>query len=429
MADRFESARETPSSKGFFELKVKKKGGAAAKLRRKAVSLLVLVFCGAAIIGAPGSYGVADSIIYADSPAELSIWVGYPGHDATPFKTYTEAEFRSLGMTEQAFLWRKGGVPVIHATRGISVRELLQRSGIDTAAILHCQMYSTDNLYPAYTPEQLFSTPRYYYPRYIETFDYSKMQPGIGAADNAVSVEVMLAVDDYFTVATTPDLAVPRWDLMSSVNRFRLVFGQESISIGQNSLQQTIKYIYRIVVTVPEPPPRQDGNTEEVIVPDPDGKGEGSGKGSGGGSGDGFGSGQGAGSGAGSGPGSAVSGSQSSTSAQVPGFGSVSSGEATITGNMLAKGKEISLMGIMGGGASGGDGKPWTIYEITEAVMPLTSPETDNGPVNILALIALLATFAMGAASRAATVFIGGKADARFVKIIDSIRRTRRRTI
>jgi hypothetical protein len=295
-------------------------------------------------------------------------------------------------------------------------------------------MYSTDNLYPSYTPAELFDTPRYYYPRYIETFDYSKMQPGVGAADNAAQVEVMLAVDDYFTVATTPDLATPRWDLMGSVNRFRLVFGQESINIGQNSLQQTIKYIYRIVVTIPGPPPEpeDDKEDEEAVVPNPDGRGEGSGQGSGGGSGDGFGSGQGAGSGAGSGPGNSASSSQM-PAAGTSGFGTISSGDATITGNMLAKGKEISLMGVKGGGASGGDGKPWTIYEIAEVGTPLSEPEADDGQAIALALAALLAAFAMGAVSRGAAVFMDGKEHPIFNfcgnKIANFRRRMRRRSI
>lgn len=183
----------------------------------------------------------------------LTITVGYYGGPYQVKKVFTLDELYDMGTLEQAYTYIDNmPAVVLESAKGIRLTEILKAAGVDINSVESLHFYCSDvknSWYQSINKEYLIDTIRYYYPKLQESWDYDLGEAGQGAADDAVNVETIIALEDnWLRFATKPDFGH-----LTEKSRFRLVFGQTDTTT--RNAYRSARWIHTIEVMLGGKPP------------------------------------------------------------------------------------------------------------------------------------------------------------------------------
>ncbi|MDR3295572.1 MAG: hypothetical protein LBT26_07070 [Clostridiales Family XIII bacterium] len=293
----------------------------------------------------------------------LTIKVGYFGSDYEIRKVYTMDEFLKLPQVQQVYTWidRMPAV-VVNSARGALLSDILTDAGIDLGSIETLYLYCKDiegTWYQSYPGSYLLERKRYYYPHLAELWNLDLMAPMLGAMEDPVPVQTMIAVMDRWERFAD----APNFDGMVTDNRFRLVFGQTD-GFSQEAYRSA-KWIHAIEILLGGAPP-DEGAAIDADVP----------------------------------LGSEMGGGDP-TAADAPGApeGGAAGALAEQTGNTgeetdAPEAPAFAEIALSSADADAGAKQPWRIHEIAENAAPLVPSEADRGMLKYIAFAFLLLFFA-----------------------------------
>jgi hypothetical protein len=242
------------------------------------------------VIFTTAGFSLSDAnAVYAAEGDTLTIRVGYMGTEYVERIVYTDSMLRDMGLREQAYTWiDAGNFPVMQATRGVSLIQVIEGAGIDPGSVQRLYFDAKDghNADFEYTRQSLFDTERYYYPDLIKNWDKMNNCPGAFTEDTRVSVEPMIAIEQYWERW----LAEPAWGKMDTHRGFRLVYGMAGLDASVvGDAHNSVHSLTAINVQLVGSPPKEPGNNDEddLVGSNPDNEDNGSGDGDGDGKGDG----------------------------------------------------------------------------------------------------------------------------------------------
>ncbi|MDR0886037.1 MAG: hypothetical protein LBN22_06735 [Clostridiales Family XIII bacterium] len=236
---------------------------------KKAVIILILSILVAT--SATSMFGEWDFYSYAESGGtkeetttneELTIRVGYFGSspDYVEVKKYSLADLHALGVHDQSYSWIDSlPAPVMQATRGVYLRDLIADAGIDIYSVSRYDFRSRDAHEPwsEMTSQALFDTPRYFYPNLVSTWDPITNWIGVGVEEGRAPVEAMLAVEDYWERS----ISEPDYSKLHAADCYRLVFGMPTSDT--KLAHDSIKWIKSIDLMLVGSPPDDFGKNDE----------------------------------------------------------------------------------------------------------------------------------------------------------------------
>jgi hypothetical protein len=183
----------------------------------------------------------------------LTITVGYYGGPYQIKKIFTLDELYGMDLVERAYTYIDNmPAVVLESAKGARLTDIMAAAGIDISSVESFHFFCSDvknSWYQSINKDYLVDTIRYYYPKLQESWDYENGEAGPGAADGAVEVETIIALEDnWLRFATEPD-----FDNLVKKSRFRLVFGQTDTST--RNAYRSAKWIHTIEVMLGGKPP------------------------------------------------------------------------------------------------------------------------------------------------------------------------------
>lgn len=190
-------------------------------------------------------------------PSELTIRLGYFGHEFQLLKTLTIDDLKKLPIVKQAYTIRKGKQLIVETVMGVRVSDLLASLGIYQDQVKYFYFYTADSGEATkleISKKSLMDVMRYYYPKLPLRWDSSKGTPQSGAAVHPIPVDPVLAFRDHWDVGAT----APDFYSMNGNDRFGLVMGQ--MTTTEENGAQSAKWIHTIDVMLSGAPPDMGKN-------------------------------------------------------------------------------------------------------------------------------------------------------------------------
>ncbi|GEM_PF-1181924 len=198
------------------------------------------------------------------TPSEtLTVKVGYFGTPYNTLKVFTFSELEAMADLYQAYTFIDSmPAVVLDSAQGVKLVDILESCAIDINSIDKLYFYTTDvnkGWYQSLSKSFLLDTKRYYFPNLPTHWDYDEEKALPEAEKDAVAVEPIIAVRDYWKrFATTPDFTQ-----MDESNGFRLVFGQTDTRT--NTAMRSAKWIREISVMLIGKPPSEVSLNQNTI--------------------------------------------------------------------------------------------------------------------------------------------------------------------
>ena len=222
-------------------------------------------------------------------PNELTVQVGYYGTEYYTIKTFTFDELASMPLVRQAYsAVSSGGTNGIMTAMGVRLVDVITAAGVDVSSVDKIAFSNRtgssgtgsngaggDSSTVTASKAWLIDMNRYYYPNLTSTLNYTT--GGSGAARNAVRVDAILALKDYWDESS----AVPDFYRLDGTHRYHLIYGQTSAK--SDNIGKSLMWIDNIKIQLKGSP--SDENWIDEYLGKVIGNGEGNGTGSGGGSG------------------------------------------------------------------------------------------------------------------------------------------------
>lgn len=183
----------------------------------------------------------------------LTITVGYYGGTYYTKKVFSLADLQAMDQVRQVYSYIDNMPAVcLDSAVGVRLTDIMEEAGIDTNSIQSFHFYCTDvarTWYLSVNKDYLFDTLRYYYPNLPRCWDYDEAEATAGAAEGAVPVETIIALQDNWRRFATEE----NFDQLTDSTRFRLVFGQTDVKTPTSS--RSAKWVHTIAVTLGGTPP------------------------------------------------------------------------------------------------------------------------------------------------------------------------------
>ncbi|MDD4802486.1 MAG: stalk domain-containing protein [Syntrophomonas sp.] len=188
-----------------------------------------------------------------NSSATLTVKVGYFGTPYKTLKVFTLSDLEAMPQVQQAYTFIDTMPSVVlDSAQGVKLTDVLHNAGIDINSIDKLYFYTTDagkSWYQSLPKTFLLDTERYYYPNLPTHWDYDEAKALPGAEDGAIPVEPIISIRDYWKrFGTSPD-----YTQMNEDNGFRLLFGQ--VDTSSCTAARSAKWMREISVMLIGRPP------------------------------------------------------------------------------------------------------------------------------------------------------------------------------
>lgn len=218
-------------------------------------SMLGLVNPGMAMAKSGESYPATEFAVNINDNGEI-----------IPVHTYTIAEMEALSVSDAVYYSSIDSMPapVITIARGVTLSDLVAdinaeyntNVNISPSTLKSIRLYCTDDVSTSYTYNYLFGSPRYYFPRLVETWNFNDGKTGDGCTNKPVAVEPMFAVysfQDRYLTDLNHQLDGPTDE---GSRTFRFCFGQTENDITNNNITtgRFARWVNRIDLILPDGP-------------------------------------------------------------------------------------------------------------------------------------------------------------------------------
>lgn len=180
----------------------------------------------------------------------LKVTAGYFGGPYYEKRVYSFSEMQSMsGNYAYSMIDASGSVCYVFAT-GPRVESVLSQAGVSIGDVRTLYFRTSDSgssYYTSFSPSELLSSRRYYYPNLGYNFENGMITDRKKAAKGAKSVPAILSVTNKWIEYDPEDGEVKEsWSGQSAESRYRLLLGQASIE--ERSVNKSARWVHEIQV-------------------------------------------------------------------------------------------------------------------------------------------------------------------------------------